>query len=214
MHDPENFERLLDRVRLGSIVSPERIARSPNSPSARPALDGHAVALPAPAWLLGTLAAEDGRGLYHRFTVYPTDHDREYIVVITLQHGHAQLSCLLPMSDAGVKAFLTDSIERRSLQLMLMHEDLEHFSVLRLDTPFHRPQQLQELMNQARPHSMGIQALTTITLGLASARPMTSLIPDQTIGEVLVVLAGSEVGEAMQAAFGADAVQRRRSGRH
>jgi hypothetical protein len=216
LYDPDDHEELLNRVRVGTIVGPDYAAHEGLSPDDPPALDGHAIALPAPAWLIRAFTP-DQVPLHHRFAVYPTSDGRERVALVTMQHATTQLTFVLPMSDAGVKTFLADCIKRKALQFMLMHEeDRACFSVIRVDAPFREAQQLHALMRDARPNSQGIRTLAEMTLDVAAKRAVTSLVQGELITDVMAVLSGSEIAQAMTAAFGGDseAAKQSRKGLH
>lgn len=204
MYEPDNLKLLLDRVRLGTIVGPEHLDGDPASPDEPPALDGRAIAFPAPERVVQAFTPGTSP-MSHRFSVHPRRDWRDNVVVMTLQCAGLQLYCVLPMSDAGVQAFLGDCMERSALQLLLLHEDGERYSVLRVATHFRESKRLRSLMRHARPYGEGIKALAGLTLELADTRPVPSLVEGQQVNDALVVLAGDEVGQAMEAAFGSRA---------
>lgn len=201
MHQTRHQQFLLNRLRLGTIVGSEHLAADTTSTTKAPAFDGHAVAVLAPSRLVEALIV-DGATLHQRFAVYSADEGREYAAVITIQRAGTQLNIVLPMSDAGVKTYLTDTIERGLLQVILMHEDGEYYSLLQVDTPFHEPQRLQAMMLSACPHRSGISALAEMTIDIAKGRAVPSLVEGQAVDQMLAVLAGSEVSPAMHKAFG------------
>jgi hypothetical protein len=90
------------------------------------------------------------------------------------------------MSDAGVQTFLGDCMERRTLQLLLLHEDGRRYSVLRVATHFREAKRLRALMGHARPYGEGIKALAGLTLELADTRPVPSLVENQQVNDALV----------------------------
>jgi hypothetical protein len=184
----------LMNLRRGRVLTPTESIVATGELQGAHRLDGYSVRLGVPHWFFSQL--ENTRlPQRHAFAVVTNRKSDDAMLTLAVQAGATQLRLLMHLNYADVQALVQDVMARGQLDLLLDIEHRQQASILSAPLPDGMEATLPYVLDAARDKPGEKVVVLTTGAFFTEPKALKSLMPDETVSDVVTALVTGEIEE-------------------